>query len=77
MRVQCRLKAFENRVFRRIFGPKRDEVRGEWLKLHNWELHDLYSSTTTVWVIKSRMRWAGNVAQMGGKRRAQGFVWKT
>jgi hypothetical protein len=54
---------FENGVLRRIFGPKRDEVTGEWRKLHNEELHDLYSSTRMVRIIKSRkMRWAGHVA---------------
>jgi hypothetical protein len=58
---------FENRVLRRIFGPKRNEVRGEWRKLHNEELHDLYSSP--IIVIKSRrMRWAGHVARMGEER---------
>jgi hypothetical protein len=55
----------ENRVLRRIFGPKRDEVTGEWRKLHNEELNDLYSSPTIVRVIKSiKMRWAGYVARM-------------
>jgi len=57
---------FENRVLRRIFGPKRDEVTGEWIKLHNEELNDLYSSPSIVQVIKSRrMRWASHVARMG------------
>jgi hypothetical protein len=49
-------------------GPKRDNETGEWRKLHNEELHDLYSSPNTVWVIKSRMRWTGRVAQMGEDR---------
>jgi hypothetical protein len=53
------------RVLRRIFGLKRDEVTGEWRKLHNEEFNDLYSSSNTVRVIKSRMRWVGHVARMG------------
>jgi hypothetical protein len=56
---------FENRVLRRIFGPKRDEVTGGWRKLHNEELHNLYSSASMVRMMKSRMRWAGHVARMG------------
>jgi len=60
---------FENRVLRRVFGPKRDEVTGEWRKLHNEELNGLYSLPNIVWVVKSRrMRWAGHVARMGEDR---------
>jgi hypothetical protein len=57
---------FENRVLRRIFGPRRDEVTGEWRKLHDEELHDLYSSSSIIRITKSSwMRWAGHVARMG------------
>jgi hypothetical protein len=60
---------FENRVLRRIFGPKRDRVTGEWRKLHNEELHNLYSSPSVIRITKSRrMRWPGHVARMGEKR---------
>jgi hypothetical protein len=60
------MRVFENSVLRRIFGPKRDEVTGEWRKLHNGELHDLYSSPSLIRIIKSRrMRWVGHVARMG------------
>jgi hypothetical protein len=66
-----RLRVFENRVLRRIFGPKRDEVRGGWRKLHNEEPHNLYSSPSIIGMIKSRsMRWAWHVARMGKKRNA-------
>jgi len=69
MREERRLRVLENRVLRRIFGPKSDKVTREWRKLHNEELDDLYSSPNTVWVIKSRrIKWAGHVARMGKKR---------
>jgi hypothetical protein len=62
---------FEKRVLSRIFGPKCDEVTGEWRKLHNEELRDLYSSPSIIRIIKSRRtRWSGHVARMGEKRNA-------
>ena len=76
LREERRLRVLENRVLRGIFGCKRDEVIGEWRKLHNEELNDLYSSPNIVWVIKSRrMRWVGHVARMGGKV-CTGFWWR-
>jgi len=65
-----KLRVFENMVLRRIFAPRRDEVTGEWRRLHNEELNDLYSSPNIVRVIKwRRIRWAGHVARMGEERR--------
>jgi hypothetical protein len=63
LREEHRLRVFENRVLRRIFGPKRDEVTGEWRKLHNEEIRDLNFSPSLIRIIKSRtIRWAGQVA---------------
>jgi len=69
LREERRLRVFESRVLRRIFGAKRDEVTGEWRKLHNEELNDLYCSPNIVRIIKSRkIRWAGHVARMKERR---------
>jgi hypothetical protein len=71
LREECRLRVFENKVLRRIFGPKRDEVTGEWRRLHNKKLYALYSSPNNIRVMKSRrLRWAGHVARMGERRGA-------
>jgi len=75
LREERRLGVFENRVLRRVFGSMRDEVTGEWRKLHNEELRDLYSLTNIVRVVKSRrMRWAGHVARMGEARGVHRFL---
>jgi hypothetical protein len=69
---------FENRVLRRIFGPKRDEVRGGWRKLHNEELHNLYSSPSIIRMMTSRtMRWEGHVARIGRRGMHVGFLWES
>jgi hypothetical protein len=69
------MRVFENRVLRRIFGPKRDTVTGEWKKLNNEELNDLYCSSSIVWVIKLRIKWVGHVAHMGRGETHTGFWW--
>jgi len=69
LREERKLRVFENMVLSRIFGPRREEVTGEWRKLHNEELNDLYSSPNIVRVIKSRrMKWVGHVVRMGEER---------
>jgi hypothetical protein len=70
-----RLRVFENRVLRKIFGRERDEVTGEWRRLHNEELHDLYSSSTIVRVIKSRMRWVVKLREWRRGEACTGFWW--
>jgi hypothetical protein len=69
IREEHRLRVFENRILRRIFGAKRDEVTGEWRKLHNEELHNLYSTPDIIRQGKSRRRWAGHVARMAEERK--------
>jgi hypothetical protein len=73
LREKHRLRVFENRVLRRIFEPKRDEVTGEWRKLHSEELHILYSSPNIRQIKSRRMRWAGHVERIGEEESVQGF----
>jgi hypothetical protein len=78
LREEHRLRMLENRVLRRIFEPKRDEVTGEWRILHNEELHDLYSSPSIIRIIKSRrIKWAGHVARMGRRGTLVGYWWES
>jgi len=73
LKDKCRLRVFENRVLRRIFGTKRDEIAGKWRKVHNEELNDLYPSPNIIRVTKSRiMRWAGHV----GRKVCREFWWE-
>jgi hypothetical protein len=77
-REDHRLGMFENRVLRKIFGPKRDELAGEWKKLHNKELHDLYYSPSIIRIIKAtRMRWTGHVARIGRRGTGIGCSWES
>jgi hypothetical protein len=78
LREEHRLRVFENRVLRRVFGPKREEVTGEWRKLTNGELRNFYSSSNIIRQIKSRkMRWAGHVARMREEEKSTGFWWES
>jgi hypothetical protein len=78
LRDEHTLSVFENRVLRRIFGPKRDEMTGGWRKLHNEELHNLYFTPSIIRKIKSRrMRWAWHVAQMGRRGMHIGYWWES
>jgi hypothetical protein len=77
LREERRLRVFENRVLRIIFGHKRDEVTEEWRKLHNEKLNDMYSLSNIVRVIKARrMRWERHVARMGEGEACRGFWWR-
>jgi hypothetical protein len=79
LREEHRLRVCENRVLRRIFGPKRDEVTRDWRKLvHNEEIHNLYSSPSIIRMTKSgRMRWPGHIARMGGGGMRIGYWWES
>jgi hypothetical protein len=78
VREEHRLRVLENRVMRKIFGPKRDEVGGSWRKLHNEEIRNLYSSPNIIRMIKSRrMRWVGHVARMGKRGMHIGYWWES
>jgi hypothetical protein len=78
LREEIRMRVLKIRVLRKIFGPKRDDVMGEWRKLHNGELHNLYSSQNISRQIKSRrMRWAGHVALMGEERKLFKVLWES
>jgi hypothetical protein len=74
LREEYKLRVLENRVLRRIFGPKRDGVRGGWRNVHNEELHDLYSSPSIIRIITSRrLRWEGHVARIGRRVMCIGY----
>jgi hypothetical protein len=78
LREEHRLRVFENKVLRRISGPKRDEVTGGWRKLHNQELRDLCSLPSIIRIVKSRrMRWAEHVARMGKREMRIGYWWES
>jgi hypothetical protein len=77
LREEHRLRVFENRVLKRIFGPKRVDMTGDWRKQHNEKLHNLYSLPNMIRMIKSRMRWAGHVARMGRRGIHTGYWWES
>jgi hypothetical protein len=78
LRVEHRLRVFEKRALRRIFEPKRDEATGDWRKLHNEKLCNLYISPNIITMMKSRrMRWQGNLARIGSRGMHIGYWWET